>query len=291
MTDARWAALVLELPRSLEDEVAGLLGSGSLGVEISALEGERSRLRIYVASAGEAESLAARSLEERRLRGVPPEAWLHSLVPVEDRRWAERYQESLRPFRIGDRFIVVPNDSVSVDLSGEPLYLVPGMAFGTGEHPTTRLCVAALERAVTAGSTWLDLGSGSGILALVAARCGAREVVACDVDPETVPVARDTVLRNALEGSIRVNEGSAGDWAGRDFDGVVANIAAEYFMERAAELSAVLRPTGLAVISGFLAENGPEIEHALARAGLLPSESATLDGWALRVARRSATER
>src|SRR5213075_275452 len=90
----------------------------------------------------------------------------------------------------------------------EPIVLVPGMAFGTGEHETTRLCAAALERLVVPGSRWLDVGTGTGILAIVAARCGATKVVAVDNDPEAAHVALEVVRRNGLEDSIEVLEGS-----------------------------------------------------------------------------------
>jgi len=286
VTESSWSAYVLEVPAAVEDEVAGRLAGESLGVETQPLGEGRVRLRIYLPRDADRHSLAVLSQREREALGVPEGEWRERFEPVEDLRWAERYQASLRPFRIGSRFVVIPSATLAGEQGLEPLRLVPGMAFGTGEHPTTRLCVEALEERVARGSRWLDLGCGTGILALVALRCGAAEVLAVDNDPEAVAVAREAVALNG-SGAIRVVLGAAKESAGAGFDGVVANIALPYFESSAPEVAAVLCEHGSAIVSGFLAQDRSALEAVLRRAGLVPEDYRESDGWGCTTAHRT----
>lgn len=266
---ARWFSVQAEVPARLEDELAAALGITGLGVEVVALGNERSLVKAFFSvpeAAALAEASTARAL---RSHEIDPAGCGLRREPVEDGRWVERYQESLTPFPLGERFVVVPGGQDPPQGGRVPLVLVPGMAFGTGEHQTTRLCAAALEREVRPGGRWLDLGCGTAVLSLVAVHCGAAEVFAVDVDPEAAGVAREVVLANGLQGVISVHCGSL-DAAGiRPFDGVVANIASSFFLRNAAAVAAAIRPEGRLVASGFLEDDIPEIEDALAAAGLL----------------------
>jgi ribosomal protein L11 methyltransferase len=206
---------------------------------------------------------------------------------VEDLHWVERYQAGLQPFPLGERFLVIPDGSDRIEPGRVSIVLVPGRAFGTGEHPTTRLCAAALERWVEPGSRWLDLGCGSSILAVVAAHCGAGHVLARDDDPEAIEVAREVLAANALTSRVGVEIGSAHGLRGAGLDGVVANIAARYFLDHGREAAAALREGGVLAASGFLGEDAAEIARALARAGLTTLEEDESEGWGLLVARRT----
>jgi len=164
------------------------------------------------------------------------------------------------------------------------LVLVPGRAFGTGEHPTTRLAIEALERHVTPGSRWLDLGCGSGILSLVASCCGAAEVLALDVDPVAVRVARAAMRRNPVGRGVVVRLGTqagVGIW-----DGVVSNISATHLCECAAQLARLPRPGGTLVVSGFVEAERDEVWQALERAGLRRIETRHSVEWCLMVLAR-----
>jgi len=283
LTD-RWTVLVAEVPAAIEDEVAAVLGGGSLGVELVSAGPGMSAVRVYLGTGDDPAAWRARAGRILEAHGVAPGAI--AFVPVPDERWVERWQESLRPIPLGRRFIVQPSvDAVGTE-GREPIRLVPGMAFGTGEHPTTRMCAAALESRVLPGSSWLDVGTGTGILALVAARCGARAVTAVDRDPEAAHVAREVVAANGASAVVRVGVGSIEDAGSTPHDGLVANIQASFFVAQARDLSAVLRSGGVAVISGFLEEDLAEIEPALSRAGLEVVERAVEPPWACLVARR-----
>jgi ribosomal protein L11 methyltransferase len=289
VTDATagFAALVVRIPAGYEDEAAAALGATSLGVEVRADGGAGSLLRIYVRDRAQARALLERAGASLARAGVPADTFSAAVETVRDERWAERYQASLRPFPIGRRFLIVPG-AVPGDAAGrETLVLVPGMAFGTGEHATTRLAVLGLETAVVPGSSWLDVGTGTAILALVAARCGAARVAAVDDDPEAVRVAREVVRVNGVAGCVEVGLGSADGAAGAGHDGLVANIGADYVLRRAADLAAALRPGGLALTTGYLAAEAGAVEAALGRAGLTPVSRASEDGWTLGVSRRA----
>lgn len=279
-------AVVAVVPRALEDDLAVDLGVSSLGVEVVPAGPRSSRLRIYVSSEEEASLLLLRAVSELGRRGMEAGASDVHVEPVEDLRWVERYQEGLRPFPLGDRFVVVPRPHTPVDGSRVPVTLVPGRAFGTGEHATTRLCARALEERVCIGSRWLDLGCGSGILSVVAALCGASRVEARDTDPEAVEVAREVLEVNGVADRIGLRVGSADALAGAGFDGVAANIEAAYFVSQAGEVAAVLRDGGVLLATGFLEDQEAEVALSLARAGISIAERRRDEPWSLLVAER-----
>jgi ribosomal protein L11 methyltransferase len=164
--------------------------------------------------------------------------------------------------------------------------LDPGMAFGTGQHPTTLMCLGALEELLRPGMAVLDLGTGSAILALAAARLGATCVLALDIDPQAAAVARENVRLNGLEAVVQVEEGGLEQAASAAFDLAMANISAPVIVEMAPALAQTLRPDGVLIVAGFSAESAERVASALARAGLL-LERALADGdWRAHIARR-----
>jgi ribosomal protein L11 methyltransferase len=273
-----WSLLAATVPRRLGDALLALLGAESLGVWAAEPEGDEVRLRFYFASTARARE--ARSAAERTLRhaGVDLARCELTLCGVADERWLERYQQSLQPFPLGSRFVVCPAGQAAPGGGRVSLQLVPGRAFGTGEHPTTRLCVELIERRLRPGDRWVDLGCGSGILSLVALACGAREVLALDVDPSAVEVAREVLARNGAEGRVELVQGSTPQVpAGRD--GIVANILSPFFLEQAPELARRLRDGGMLLASGFDAVQHREVREALSAVGLREVEQAAHGEW------------
>lgn len=276
----RWTVLRVEVPTALEDEVAQALGEASLGAELAPSRPGRTLVSVYFSGvAGDAAALARAGAVLERL-GLDSEASAPSVSPLDDGRWVERYQESLRPLPIGRRFVVVPGDDRALPPHRVPIRIVPGMAFGTGEHPTTQLCGAALERRVAPGSRWLDIGTGSGVLAILAGLCGAAEVFGVDVDPAAVAVARENVGVNGVGSSLVIEEGSIERRGSRVFDGIVANIALTFFLSRAVDLASALRPGGVLIASGFVEDDLAEIEAALTGAGFRVTARAKEPPWA-----------
>jgi ribosomal protein L11 methyltransferase len=259
-------AVVVEVPEHDADELAGWLGGDSLGVETLPSAPGRIRLRVYVDAAERPGALAR--VRERLVgwsgdREVPEPAW----EEVADRPWVEEYQLRLRPFPLGAGFVVAPGAEPPPSGDRRAIRLVPGRAFGTGEHATTRLCVEELESRVEPGDRWLDLGTGSGILALVAALLGAARVDAVDSDPEAIEVAREVLAANPGAGAVELAVGSADSLTPGRCDGVVANIDSGYFLERARQVARALRPGGLLIASGYLIDDRESVEAALREAG------------------------
>jgi ribosomal protein L11 methyltransferase len=202
--------------------------------------------------------------------GVEP-----TLTLVEPPDWAEEWRRFYRPLRIGRRLLLCPPWDRPPPAPGEvTIVLDPGHAFGTGQHESTRLCLAALERQLVPGADVLDLGTGSGVLAVAAARLGAASVRALDVDAEAVGVARESAARNGVTGRVVAAVGSLGaswpwDAPARDSaDLALANISQPVLCELAPDLAAALRPGGVLIAAGYLARDAPTVGAALVAAGL-----------------------
>ena len=185
---------------------------------------------------------------------------------VADEEWLETWKASFKPIRVG-AFLVRPTWSDADPGEAIVLSLDPGMAFGTGLHPTTQACLRALSRIDVAGKRVADVGTGSAILAIACAKRGAREVVAVDIDEIAVHEAKENAARNHV--GIAVGVGSAADLVGT-FDVVLANIVAAVLAKIAADLAAHLGPGARLVVAGIIAAEEDEIRAAFAGHGLEP---------------------
>lgn len=210
-----------------------------------------------------------------QIRTLVEEDWAHS--------WKQYYQI----LRISERIVVVP--AWREYPPGERdvvLILDPGMAFGTGTHPTTQLCLRALERYLRPGARVLDLGSGSGILAIAAAKLGSGSVLALDTDPLAVEAARENIQANRVGAGITAGEGTLQAGQG-PFDLILANILAGTIQELAPLLASALTDRGVLVASGILVEQAEAVAAALAQAGLQLIEQPEQEGWVGLVASRT----
>jgi ribosomal protein L11 methyltransferase len=184
-----------------------------------------------------------------------PEVPTFAVDAVEEQNWVQLTQSQFDPIRVSGRLWIVPSWHESPDPAAINLILDPGMAFGTGSHPTTRLCLEWLERTVKPGDSVLDYGCGSGILAIAAAKLGAARVAGVDIDPQAVEAANANAERNAVSAEFA---DSAVPLAG-EYDVVVANILSNPLRVLAAAICAHVRSGGSLALSGILREQADEI--------------------------------
>lgn len=201
--------------------------------------------------------------------------------------WAEAWKAHYTPQRIGP-FLVVPSWTEVTPAPGDLLIeLDPGMAFGTGLHPSTRLCLVALAALVRPGDSLLDVGTGSGILAIGAGRLGADHLVGLDIDARAVATAVANSARNDLV--LASFAGPLGELPAATFDVVAANLLAGILIDLAAGLYERTRPGGWLVASGVLAEQAAAVDAAFVAAGFGPAELQASGDWVALVSRRPVT--
>ncbi|HTI16912.1 MAG TPA: 50S ribosomal protein L11 methyltransferase [Trinickia sp.] len=179
---------------------------------------------------------------------------------VADADWVRLTQSQFEPIAIGQRIWVVPSWHDAPDPDALVLELDPGLAFGTGSHPTTRLCMEWLEQSVTTGLSVLDYGCGSGILAILANKCGANPVIGIDIDPQAIDAARDNSVRNRVDVAYALPD----DCPAREFDIVVANILSNPLKLMASLLCSKVALGGRIALSGVLARQADEVIAAYA---------------------------
>jgi len=188
------------------------------------------------------------------------------IKPADTRDWVAFAHEFLTPMKIGERIFVCPEWRDDPTPPGRIRIVVnAGLAFGTGAHETTRLCLEAIERHVKPGMTVVDVGTGSGILAEAAVKLGAGAVHANDNDPEAVAVARENFERAGV--AVALSLGSVDAFPKHFADLIVANISPAWISDLAAEWVRVLKPGGLAILSGFEASDIPRVSAALKAGG------------------------
>jgi ribosomal protein L11 methyltransferase len=211
---------------------------------------------------------------------------------VHEADWAEAWKAHFPVLRIGRRIVIKPtwrrHRAAPADVV---VALDPGMAFGTGLHPTTRLCLAVLERVadrgLMTGARALDVGCGSGILAIAAARLGATSVLGVDTDPIAVEATAANAARNRLTRRIAAREGSL-PTGEPPFDVVLANLIAGVLVGLASELAAELRPGGTLVASGIYIDRETEVREAFAAVGLEVGDRSAEGDWVALEAVRTA---
>ncbi len=200
----------------------------------------------------------------------------HRSETVPEQDWVRLTQAQFAPIRISDRLWIVPSWYAAPQPEAVNLVLDPGLAFGTGSHPTTRLCLRWLERIVQGGETLLDYGCGSGILAIAAARLGAARVLGVDIDPQAVAAARANALQNDVAAEFCLPDALP---AGQ-FGVLVANILTNPLKALAPLLAARVRPGGHIALSGILEDQAADILAVYSPDfDMIPE--ATDEGWAL----------
>ena len=229
---------------------------GEPGLEPTRLAWNRSRVVALFDDATDPAVVVAAAANQLGIDPLPAFA----LRAVEDQDWVRLTQSQFEPIRIGEKIWVVPSWHDAPEPDAVILELDPGLAFGTGSHPTTRLCMQWLEKNLKAGETVLDYGCGSGILAIVAKKLGAGDTLGIDIDPNAVEASRYNAERNRVEAAFALPDATSE----ATYDLVVANILSNPLKLMAAMLSARVRPGGRLVLSGVLERQAEEVAAAYA---------------------------
>ena len=219
-----------------------------------------------------------------------------SAAPLDEEDWSNSWKKNYPPQFIGKNFCVLPYWMEQSEAQGRlPVILDPGLTFGTGSHPSTQMCMAAMEKHLTPGCRVVDLGSGSGILSIAALRLGAKTAVGVDIDPKAENMARENAAYNGFgEERFRAFTGDvAGDKKalaalGGGFDVVFVNIVADVILALAPVLPRVARPGGTIILSGILDTRLEEVRTGLLAQGLTILEQRAQEDWRCLVARREA---
>ncbi len=194
--------------------------------------------------------------------------------------WAESWKEHFHVVRIGQRLVIKPSwRDYQPTANDIVLELDPGMAFGSGLHPTTKLCLEILEQMPLSGQSLFDVGTGSGILTIAAAKLGASPIRAVDVDDVAVRVARENFVINKIDSRIETATGSANDNGGQKWQVIVANILAHTLVELMPDLAAALAPDGKLILSGIIAEQEASVITAIESHQLNIVERRIIDDW------------
>lgn len=206
----------------------------------------------------------------------------------EEKDWAEAWKSFFHTTKVGRHIVVKPSwESYTPEEGDIVLEIDPGMAFGTGNHPTTKLCLEMLEKYLKRKAVVVDFGTGSGILAVAAAKLGASLVIAFDSDETAVRVARENVQRNEAEQAIEVHQADSPSFINSKVDLITANIVAEVIMLHSNSLAHLLKQSGLLIASGIIKEKQADVEQAIRDSGLQIVEAPTEGEWVAIVARKT----
>lgn len=211
-----------------------------------------------------------------------------TISEVNEEEWATAWKKYYNPVKISERFTIVPTWETYEPVSSDELIieLDPGMAFGTGTHPTTVMCIQALEKTVKKGDVVVDVGTGSGILSIAAAMLGAKRVHALDLDPVAVESAKLNVKLNKVHDVVTVSQNNLLDRMDEQADVIVANILAEIILRFVDDAYRLLRSDGVFITSGIIRTKKQEVKEGLLRAGFTIEETLTMEDWVAFIAKK-----
>lgn len=282
---ARYWELTVGIPDDASEGLTNFVWElGALGVVEEEPADGAPRLRAFFAETADTAILATRvdaylaALDALGFRGGRPSR----VAPVADEDWAAAWRAHFAPFPVGRRFVIAPPWETPAADGRAILTIEPGRAFGTGQHGSTAGCLLLLEAiaAIDAPPRALDLGTGSGILAIAAARLGVSEVHAVDSDPDAIVSATANVERNHLEGRVHCAVADAATVVAPPFPLVLANLLAAAHRSLAARYATLVAPGGVLVLGGLLDGEAGETAQLVAEHGFTQLDARSVEGWA-----------
>ena len=278
-----WQELSITVPHEYVEPISYLFGRYGKGVSTELAGDGRVLLRTYITT-GSRQRMARIDVGIRLVGSIEPIGDLVVRELPEDEDWMNSWKSHFKILRIGRHLVIKPTWlELDSDIGPDDIIieLDPGIAFGTGYHPTTATCLQAMEQHLTPGMTVLDLGSGSGILTIAAIKLGAQQVIALDIDSQAVSAARRNFRRLGINKQVKLARGSVPHpTAGpKSIDLALANISARGVVDRSPFILTALKPSGLFVASGLLNTQKQEVVDALEPLGFSPISEWPQDEW------------
>lgn len=300
-----WTDICVEVPKKIADVAAdiatGISGGGLYIEDYSDLEQQvqeiahidlieqdlinqpRDIVKIHLYLSPDENPAGIVELLHSRLLAADIEGTI-STSGVQQEDWETAWKKYYHPIEIGKRLAVVPSWEEYSSKDRVQLTLDPGMAFGTGTHETTFLCLEILDEKIKGGESVLDIGTGSGILAVSALLLGAKTALGIDIDPMCVRTANENAERNGVQENFIAKAGDLASEAAGTYDIITANIVADAIKKLAPEVLTLLAKEGIFIASGIIAERGEEVIAALSQNGLNVIEKLEKNGWVALVA-------
>ena len=250
----------------------------------SVLEDREATISLYFEVEGAEEHIRNIGTIVEELKQQDPKGAFGRLAVVSrrasDTEWKDEWKQYFRPARITEDIVIKPSwETYEAQPGDRVIEIDPGMAFGTGTHATTRMCIGFLEKNIGPEDRVMDIGCGSGILSIAAALCGAADVHGFDIDPDAVTASLENVEKNHLTGRIRIAEGDVTKGLGEKADIIAANLMAELIMMIAPSVAEHLDGKKIFISSGIITEKREAVEKALKEAGFTIREVRESEGW------------
>ena len=254
-------------------------------IEESLVMQPRDEVRVHVYAPQNEGAAMCNALHSRLLAAGA--VYTLAVQSVKDEDWENSWKQYYHPIEIGRRLAVAPSWEAYENSGRTVLRLDPGMAFGTGTHETTALCLAALDEVVQGGERVLDVGCGSGILGVAALLLGASSALGIDIDEMAVQTARENARLNNVNSHYAAEMGDLAQKASGVYDMICANIVADAILRLAPSVAQLLAPEGLFMASGIIDEREEEVADGLEKAGLFVCEVRRDKGWVALLAKHT----
>lgn len=241
-------------------------------------------VRMYVESGDAPDVLSS---VQSYLEKNPAQGQVTGTRQVDEESWADSWKQYFKPLPVGEKLLIKPTWENVEDTGRTILSIDPGMAFGSGTHETTQLCLEQLEQLSLQDARVADIGCGSGILSIAAALFGAADVQAVDIEPMSIRMTEENAEINGVKDIIRAREGSLLDGVEAPVDFVVSNILAEILVRMIPDLDPVLAPAGTVIFSGIIEEKKDLVAQALTAHGYAVVREKTDGGWVVLMAERT----
>ena len=275
-----WIELSLVVPSEIVEPISYLFGRFANGLSIERFDAEKFRVVTYLSS-NDTQNRAEIEVGVKLIGIVKPIGCLE-IRELKDIDWQDEWKKHITLLKVGQGLVIKP-PWINYDVQEGDIVIEidPGLAFGTGHHPTTMMCLERLEELVFKGMVALDLGVGSGILTVALAKLGANSIVSMDIDPIAIRIAREAIRTNNVANKVTLTKDDITNQKLLDatFDLAVANISAKVIQGCSDALFCCLKNDGKLIVSGFLDEQEDEVKESLLGAGFLVENRCAIEDW------------